>query len=67
MAIGPGKYDDLATDLRNKAKAEGVLLVVLNGERGSGFSAQLSVADTLMLPGLLRSIAAQIEERGPES
>ena len=28
MAIGPGKYDDLATLVRERALAEGVLLIV---------------------------------------
>lgn len=26
--IGPGKYDDLSTEARTKAKAEGVILLV---------------------------------------
>ncbi len=40
MAYGPGKYDDLATYVREKAEAKGVLILVLDGNRGSGFSAQ---------------------------
>ena len=67
MAIGPGKYDDLATTVRTQAKAEGVLLLVVNGARGSGFSAQLSLDLTLTLPTILRDIAKQIEERGPDA
>lgn len=67
MAIGPGKYDDLCTEARTKAGAEGALLLIVNGARGSGFSAQLSLELTLTLPSILRSIANQIEERGPAS
>jgi hypothetical protein len=67
MAIGPGKYDDVATEARTKTQAEGVLLLVVNGTKGSGFSAQLSLELTLTLPTILRDIAAQIEERGPDA
>ena len=67
MAIGPGKYDDLASDVRAKAQARGVLLLVVEGTRGSGFSAQLSLPLTLRLPQILRDIADQIEERGPDA
>jgi hypothetical protein len=67
MALGPGKYDDLASDVRTKAQARGVLLLVVDGTRGSGFSAQLSLPLTLRLPQILRDIADQIEERGPDA
>jgi hypothetical protein len=67
MAIGPGKYDDLASHVRGVAEAEGVLLLVVNGTRGSGMSAQLSIELTLTLPEILRNIAKQIEERGPDA
>lgn len=38
MALGPGKYDDLCTYVREKAKAEGAIVIVYGGERGQGFS-----------------------------
>ncbi len=63
--IGPGKYDDLATDVRTKTRAEGVIVLVINGTKGSGFSAQLSLDLTLTLPTILRDVAQQIEARGP--
>lgn len=65
MAWGPGKYDDLATEIRTKARAAGVLLLVVNGDKGSGFSAQLPADLTLALPQILRDIAKQIDESGP--
>ena len=65
MAFGPGKYDDLATEVRAKAKAEGVVVIVVNGTKGNGFSAQLSPALTLTLPQMLRIMADQMEEFGP--
>jgi hypothetical protein len=63
--IGPGKYDDLATEVRTKAQAEGVIVLVINGTKGSGFSAHLSLELTLTLPTILRDMARQIDESGP--
>jgi len=65
MAVGPGKYDDLATEVRMKTGADGVVLLVVDGWKGSGMSAQLSLELTLTLPTILRNIAQQIEDRGP--
>ena len=62
MASGPGKYDDLATFAMVKARAQAVIVIVVEGNRGSGFSAQTcgpTVAH--MLPSLLRHMANQIE------
>lgn len=64
MAIGPGKYDDLTTDVRIRTKAAGVLLVIIDGDQGSGFSAQLTPALTLRLPELLRRVADDIDQKG---
>lgn len=54
MAFGPGKYDDETTALREQTKAEGVLVLIIDGVKGSGFSAQLSGLLTLKLPAILR-------------
>ena len=60
--IGPGKYDDLVTYVREQAKARGVILLVIDGERGSGFSVQVVGDDlTRVLPRLLREVANGIE------
>lgn len=61
MAIGPGKYDDLCTFVRTLAKADGAITVIFNGEKGSGFSAQLPLDLTMKLPQLLRHMADDIE------
>lgn len=63
--IGPGKYDDLCTTVRKKAKARGAIVIVLGGNKGNGFSCQADLASTLMLPDLLETLAKQIRERGP--
>lgn len=62
MAIGPGKYDDLATLAREQAHAAGVILIVLGGDKGSGFAVQADPLTTLKLPDMLRHMADQIEK-----
>jgi negative regulator of sigma E activity len=51
MATGPGKYDHWVTKIREATLAEGVVLIVLNGVQGSGFSVQ-SVDNQLHPPVL---------------
>lgn len=60
MALGPGKYDDLCTYVRRQAKADGAVLIVLNGNRGHGFAVQADLMSTLMLPDLLETLARDI-------
>lgn len=63
MAHGPGKYDDEATMVRERTAAEAVVVVVVGGLRGHGFSTQSSDPQMLArLPALLRQIADQIEK-----
>jgi hypothetical protein len=61
MALGPGKYDHLATEARRAAKAAGVVVIVFDGEYGNGFSVQATGPMTLALPGVLRGVADQME------
>lgn len=64
--IGPGKYDDLCTKVREEAGGgdTGVILLILRGNKGNGFSCQATLHDTLRLPNLLREVADQIEKDG---
>ena len=57
MALGPGKYDDLATWVREQAEARGVIVLVLDGKLGSGYSVQATLDVTVRLPALLRHMA----------
>lgn len=62
MALGPGKYDDLATIVREQTDAHGVIVVVLGGKLGSGFCVQAREGVTMTnLPALLRRLADDIE------
>ncbi len=72
MAIGPGKYDDLATYCLTETNA--VVVIVFNGNRGSGLSAKEVVIDFEValgspmvqrkLPAVLRAVALDIEREG---
>lgn len=62
MAVGPGKYDDLCTLVREKAQAQLVIVAVGGGNRGSGFSIQTTdPSQMLLVAKSLRNIADQIE------
>jgi hypothetical protein len=67
MPMGPGKYDDLATLVRERAgitEDGGVIVIVLGGNRGNGFACQADLRTTLLLPDLLEDMAKQIRESG---
>jgi hypothetical protein len=61
MALGPGKYDDIATSVRLRAEAAGVIVIVVRGKHGAGFSVQATAEITAALPQLLRRVADDIE------
>jgi hypothetical protein len=60
--LGPGRYDDEVTALRERYHAHGVVLIVLGGDKGEGFSMQADLETTLRLPERLEHIAAQLRE-----
>lgn len=59
--IGPGKYDDLCTAAREQAKAQGAILIIFNGQKGSSFCCQLPLELALKVPAMLRNMADDIE------
>jgi hypothetical protein len=65
--IGPGKYDDVCSRVREEVgpregDSGGVVLIVIGGPLGSGFSCQADLDVTLRLPEILESVAQQIRE-----
>jgi hypothetical protein len=69
MALGPGKYDDLCTYVRKQVGlvedgnlSGGVVVIVLGGNRGNGFSVQADLRSTLELPELLEQLAREIRK-----
>ena len=69
MAWGPGKYDDVCTMVTEQvgigAQGGGVIVIVLGGNKGSGFSCQADLRTTLLLPDMLEDIARQIRGSKP--
>jgi len=65
MAIGPGKYDDICSLVREKVgivDEGGVILIVLGGNQGAGFSCQADLETMEALPDMLESLISQIRE-----
>jgi len=65
--IGPGKYDEVVTILREKLDAKAILLVVVQGNKGNGVSQQIAVATkeeaqkiAIVLADILGDIAAML-------
>lgn len=68
MALGAGAYDDLVTYVREKVDADGVMVLVVGGNRGNGFAQQwVAPTDATFIEQLrvaaraLRSVADQME------
>lgn len=62
MTIGPGRYDDLCTKVRAETEADAVIVIVVGGKRGHGFSCQSDFATMLALPTMLEELAQQIRK-----
>jgi hypothetical protein len=67
MALGPGKYDDACTALRESLHARGAIIIVMDGVQGTGFSAQLPERDMILMPHILRTLADGIEQGSIEA
>jgi hypothetical protein len=69
MSWGPGKYDDVCTKVVEQVgigeQGGGVIVIVLGGNKGSGFSCQADLRTTLLLPDMLEDIARQIRNSHP--
>jgi hypothetical protein len=63
--IGPGRYDKEADKLLKETQAQGIILLIINGNRGEGFSATFARewADqhAAKLPAYLRALAHHLE------
>lgn len=60
MTIGQGKYDSECTLVREATHAEAAVVVVINGDRGAGFSVQGHADATPLLPDLLEVVVKQM-------
>ncbi|HEV8189505.1 MAG TPA: hypothetical protein VGP83_17250 [Pyrinomonadaceae bacterium] len=66
MAVGPGKYDAACTKVREETGGS-VLLCVISGIYGSGFSVQATPYVAAHIVEILRSTADQIEQSIPRA
>lgn len=57
----PANYDLEAHALRRALKAKGILLLVVEGERGTGLSIQLTKEIADAVPSMLRKMANKME------
>ncbi len=62
MPTGPGKYDDEATWVRRATKALGVVVIVVQGTHGSGFSVQMPRVALQALPDMLEDLARDVRK-----
>jgi hypothetical protein len=61
--IGPGKYDQYATLVREATNAQGVVVIVFEGDQGNGFSVQAtSPSFGLRLAGILELVVAELRK-----
>lgn len=60
MPHGPGKYDDECSLVRAATGAHCIVLLVLGGTRGNGFSVQGTLAAQAALPAILDEVARGI-------
>ena len=59
---GPGKYDSELTAACKSADADSGILIILGGDRGSGFSVQATLDVIVSMPDLLRKLADEVEQ-----
>ena len=59
---GPGKYDDLAAYAHEAANAATAIVIILNGNKGSGVSVKTTAIEPRDIPDLLHYFADALEE-----
>ena len=60
MTTGSGKYDDVCTTVRERTGARCVVIMVVDGDKGNGFSVQCEEAWLKYLPDILQDMAERI-------
>jgi hypothetical protein len=61
MALGAGKYDALCTLVREATEAKVAIVVIVAGNRGSGFSAQMASERDIKMSVQLRATITVLE------
>ena len=60
MPLGAGKYDQICTEIREKTNARGIIVIIIDGNLGNGFSCQADPELILKLPDMLEFMAKEI-------
>ena len=63
----PGKYDEACEKAAEEVDAEGLLLIVINGNKGHGFSCSLTLKLIPAVPKILRAVADMLEAQVKEA
>ena len=61
MARGPGKYSDIAMFVRRMTLARGAIVLIFEGDHGTGYSSQLPPTLVGKIPQYLRDLADEIQ------
>ncbi len=64
--IGPGRYDQETREIQAQLSAGAIMLFVVDGERGTGFSVVGPVTVLEHVPRLLRKVADDLERQARE-
>lgn len=62
MPVGPGKYDDQLTKIREEIDFDLGILFIIGGNQGDGFSSQCNADYLGDIPKILRKVADEIED-----
>lgn len=62
MPIGQGKYDDTVTKLREELEADAVVVLVIGGSKGHGFSCQAPPEIIKNMPDMFEAVAHQMRK-----
>jgi hypothetical protein len=65
--LGPGKYDDICQEVARKVGINhdtggGVIIAVLGGNRGNGFSVHADIMTMMQIPDILEIMVKQLRK-----
>jgi len=60
--LGESRYDAECKELFERLKADGVVLIILGGDKGNGCVSSVKPEVSMMLPDLLRGLAKHMEK-----
>jgi pyrroline-5-carboxylate reductase len=62
MPIGPGKYDDICEKIREETNAQGIVVAIIEGNKGTGFSCKVEKNLLRFMPSFLKQMAEGMEK-----